>query len=496
MPPEFVRIQPLYCHDCLPASTAPGKDGDGVSDLVQRVQRSISGKVLFIAALVLVLLIPMGMIKGVVNERAYLLQSAYADIASAWGNAQTIGGPVLAVPYRYTRMVNGIAVTAHDELYVLPQALRFDGEVRTEIRYRGIYQVPVYTAELEVSGVLPPPEFGDDHPEREILWEEAYIALPISDARPITEAVRLTLGDRTADFAPGGTRAAGFGQQLSVPYAALGLGSFTEAQAFSFDLTLGGTGELKFLPLGDTTDVTLTSAWPSPSFMGAYLPGTREISESGFSATWHVLNLGRGYPSSWQESRFARDAIANSAFGVDFIVPIGIYEASTRAAKYAVLFIGLSFLIYFLFEIFAGLRLHPLQYLLLGLSNCMFYLLLLALSEHLPFGLAYFMSAAASTTLIGVYSSAVLGARRRVVPVAAALAVMYVTLYMTLQAEDFALLSGTLALFFVLALFMYVTRAIDWYELEIGRTAKENRDETVAPTAHRPVRRRPVAPDG
>ena len=159
-------------------------------------------------------------------------------------------------------------------------------------------------------------------------------------------------------------------------------------------------------------------------------------------------------------------------------MPIGIYEASTRAAKYAVLFIGLSFLIYFLFEIFAGLRLHPLQYLLLGLANCMFYLLLLALSEHLPFRLAYFISATASTTLISVYSSAVLGARRRVVPVAAALAVMYTTLFMMLQAENFALLSGTLALFLVLTLFMYMTRAIDWYELEIGRAAAtENRDE-------------------
>ena len=230
-----------------------------MSDLFIRAQRSVSGKALFIGALVLVLLIPMGMIKGVVNERAHLLRSAHADIASAWGNAQTIGEPILVVPYRYTRLLGGIPVTARDELYVLPQELRFEGEVRTEIRYRGIYQVPVYTAELRVSGGLPPPKFGDDPPEREILWEEAHIELPISDARPIKEAVRLTLGDRTADFSPGGTRVAGFGQQLSVPYAALGLASFIEAQAFSFDLTLGGTGELTFLPHGATTAVTLTS---------------------------------------------------------------------------------------------------------------------------------------------------------------------------------------------------------------------------------------------
>ena len=480
MPPEFVRIQPPNCHDYLSAFTAPTNDGDGVSDLIMRAQRSVSGKVLFIAVLVLLLLIPMAMIKGVVNERSQLLQSARTDIAGAWGNAQTIGGPIFAVPYRTTRLVGGVAVTATNELYVLPRELRFEAEVRTEIRYRGIYQVPVYTAELRISGVLPPPEFGNDDPDREILWEDAYIALPLSDARPIKAAVRLTLGSQSANFVPGGARVAGFGPLLSVPYAALGLASFVEAQAFSFDLNLGGTGELRFLPLGDTTDVILTSPWPSPSFTGAYLPETREISASGFTAAWHVLNLGRGYPSSWHNSRFVPDMIESSAFGVDLIVPIGPYEASTRAAKYAVLFIGISFLIFFLFEIFADLRLHPLQYLLLGLANCMFFLLLLAISEHLPFGLAYFVSSAASTTLIGVYSSAVLGASRRVVPVSAALAIMYAYLFVTLQAEDFALLSGALALFVVLALFMTMTRGIDWYALEVNH----------------PAHRRPVAPDG
>ena len=253
-----------------------------MSDLIKRAQQSVSGKVLFIAALVLLLLIPMSMLKGVVSERVHLSRSARADIASAWGNAQTIGGPIFVMPYRYTRLVNGVAVTAQDELYVLPEALRFEGTVRTEIRYRGIYEVPVYTAELSISGVLPPPVFGTDSPDREILWEDAHIALPLSDTRPIKQAVRLTLGDQSADFEPGGTPVAGFGQQLSVPYAAFGLESFDEAQAFSFDLTLGGTGELKFLPLGDTTDVTLNSPWPSPGFIGAYLPETREIAESGF----------------------------------------------------------------------------------------------------------------------------------------------------------------------------------------------------------------------
>ena len=442
-----------------------------MNDLIRQVRGSISGKVLFIALLALLLLIPMSMIRGVVSERAHMLQTARKDIATAWGREQTIGGPILAVPFRYTHIVNGIAVEARDELYVLPETLSIDGEVRTQTRYRGIYEIPVYTAELDISGVLAAPVFSNELPDQQVLWEDAYIALPLSDARPIRQAVELTLADETADFKPGGTRVAGFGPQLSVPLAAFGLETFDEAQAFSFSLTLGGTGLLKFLPLGDTTEVSLSSAWPSPSFVGAYLPETRQVSDSGFDASWQVLNLGRGYPSTWYGSRFAPNASPLSAFGVELIVPIGIYETSTRAAKYAVLFIGLSFLIYFLFEIFADLRLHPLQYLLLGCANCMFYLLLLALSEHLQFGLAYFLSAAAATTLISVYSAAVLRARQRVVAVTAALTGMYLYLFVTLQAEDFAFISGTLALFGALALFMFLTRRVDWYALDVGGAA-------------------------
>ena len=444
-----------------------------MSDLIRRAQQSVSGKVFFIALLVLTLLVPMGMIKNVVSERAQSMQAARNDIAEAWGSAQTVGAPILVVPFRYSTMRSGVSVTVRDEFYVLPSEVQYLGNITTTIRYRGIFEVPVYTASLNISGVLPAPDIDYNEDDFAIEWDRVQVALPISDARSIRQSVELRLGDATADFEPGGAVVAGFGQQLSISYAALGLESLETDQAFSFDLELGGTGALKFLPLGESTDVELRSTWPSPSFSGAYLPESREISEEGFTAVWRILDLGRGYPSSWYRSDYVPDTVGLTAFGVDLLLPIGIYEASTRAAKYAILFIGLTFLIFFLFELFENLRLHPLQYLLLGLANCIFYLLLLAISEHASFGLAYSASAAASTGLVAGYSAAVLRAKERTAPVIVALTTMYLYLYVTLRAENYALLSGALVLFVVLALFMYATRHVDWYALEPSKEVPE-----------------------
>jgi len=434
-------------------------------ELFERWRDTVTAKALFIGFLALLMLIPMSMIEGLIAERSRLLDFARADIANAWGSEQIVGGPILVVPFRFTRYFhNGVTDTVADEIYVLPEVLSIEGGVDTQILRRGLYEVPVYTASLSVTGRLAPPVMNsDDYDDLEILWNEAQIALPLTDARSIKESVSLTLGDASVDFQPGGTRVAGFGNQLIVPYAAFGLGRFDDAQAFSFELELGGSGELQFLPLGDETRVSLSSAWPSPSFGGAYLPEQRSVGDSGFSADWRVLSLGRGYPESWKHSDTTLQQLGNSAFGVELLIPVGIHEVSLRAVKYAVLFIGLSFALYFLFEVFAALRLHALQYLLVGMANCIFYLLLIALAEHTGFGFAYMVSAAASTALIGGYSAAILASGRRALPVVAMLAGLYGYLYVTLKAEDYALLSGALGLFAILSALMYLTRRVDWF---------------------------------
>ena len=207
----------------------------------------------------------------------------------------------------------------------------------------------------------------------------------------------------------------------------------------------------------------MTSNWPSPSFLGNHLPRTREISDSGFTAAWQIASLGRELPSQWTDRSPPSSSAHNAAFGVSFYMPVSLYQLTLRATKYAILFIGLSFVAYFLFEVLCSLRLHPLQYLLVGFANAMFYLLLLSLAEHVGFGWAYFASAAASVGLVAGYSAAILGGRRRGLVIAAVLAALYAFLYMTLKAETYALLAGAAGLWISLAAVMYMTRRIDWY---------------------------------
>jgi inner membrane protein len=432
--------------------------------------------VLFIGALVMLLLVPLGMIQELIRERSGLYDVARADIARAWGGAQTIGGPILVVPFQYTRLSYAQPVTVTDELYVLPEDLAIEGNVDSEERSRGIYRVPVYTARLRVTARFAPPALGDSYENLQILWNQAQLVLPLADARAVQAPIVVAGGAGNATFAPGGMRIAGFGPQLVAPYAALGLGALTAPQALSFEVAVRGTGELRFLPLGNETRVDVTSDWPSPSFAGSYLPDTRDVTASGFTAQWRVLDLGRGYASSWRRTDTAPQNVEASAFGAELITPVGIHETTLRAAKYAVLIIGLTFMAYFLFELFAALRLHTLQYLLIGLANCVFFLLLLALAEHVGFAPAYVASAAAATALITSYSAAALQSLRRALPVGALLAALYGYLYVTLRAEDYALLFGALGLFAVLAGFMYLTRRVDWHRVTFASS-----DATSAP---------------
>lgn len=441
---------------------------------LKHLSGSVTGKVLFIAFLVLVLLIPLGMIEGVVAERAQHHDAARDDIGRSWGQAQTIGGPILVVPFSYTRYVNGQAVVAMDELYVLPERLDIRGNADAEQRRRGIYEVPVYTARLAVSGRFAPVTLGNDNPDFAFRWDQAVIALPLTDARSVREPIVLVSGNGSTVFEAGGARVSGFGPLLVAPYAALNLGPLTAAQDFSFELVLGGSETLEFLPLGDETRVVITSSWPSPSFIGAFLPSERTVDASGFTAEWRVLDLGRGYPPSWRRSDAPPPAVDASSFGAALITPVGIHEAAMRATKYGVLIVGFTFVAYFLFELFAPLRLHALQYLLIGLANCVFYLLLLALAEHIGFGPAYVASAVAATALITSYSGAVLRSLRRALPIGGLMTALYVYLYVTLRAEDYALLSGALGVFTALAAFMYLTRRIDWFDVTFGRSTADD----------------------
>ncbi|MEQ9561562.1 MAG: cell envelope integrity protein CreD, partial [Woeseiaceae bacterium] len=282
------------------------------------------------------------------------------------------------------------------------------------------------------------------------------------------------LNGKTLAFVPGGHLVGGLPPQIQAPLREILKPDSTAELAFDTVLNIKGSESLSFLPLGDTTRASIKSTWPSPSFSGSYLPHTREISDDGFRADWQVSSIGRSLPSHWSKASGAAHSTESAMFGVDLYMPISIYRLTLRAVTYGVLFVVLTFVSYFMFEVIAGLRLHPLQYLMVGMANVIFFLLLISLAEHIGFGWSYIASALASSGLVVGYSYAVLGQRRRAMIVGTVLFVLYCFLYMTLKAETYALLAGSIGLWAALAVIMYMTRRIDWYQ------ASQNSSDTVA----------------
>ena len=438
-----------------------------MQQIINALKRSASTKALVIGLLILLLLIPVSMIKGVVHDRSYVHDAARTDIKRAWGGEQLLTGPILVLPYRVVHINDyGNHIVQTEFAYVLPSELDIRIEANPEILHRGLHKVPIYSANITFAGVFNSPDFSNLAPDpSDVEWQCAFVALSVSDARAIAHAPLIDVGGSVSRFKSGGAQIL---VDVELPIVAAiesDLEKYRQGEAMSFamDVKLNGADSLRISPLGDTTRVTMNSSWPSPSFVGNYLPEHREISDSGFSATWQVSSLGRSLPSQWTGMNAFKINKQQSSFGVDFYQPVSLYQLSLRAAKYAVLFIGLTFVAYFLFEVLAGLRLHPLQYLLVGFANALFYLLLLSLAEHIGFGWAYLVSTGASISLIAGYSAAILGRSSRGLMMAIILAGLYSFLFMTLTAETYALLAGALGLWVALAVIMFLTRRIDWY---------------------------------
>ena len=436
-----------------------------MQQILSRLRRSASIKVMTIGFLILVLLIPLAMVRDTINDRNAVHQSARAEIQRTWGQSQLIAGPVLVLPYDTVHVKDsGERYVRQTEMYVLPETLDSQATIDSEIRYRGIHKVPVYSASVRLSGRFAPIDtrtLGIDGAS--IRWSEAYIVVGVTDGRAITETPRLDLNGDSIAFSPGGVLVEGLPPQIQATLGERLARDRDEPLEFSTALELKGSESLYFLPLGDTTRATMTSAWASPSFKGNYLPETREVTADGFEADWRVSSIGRSLPSHWQKGSRLADTASMSAFGVELYMPISVYRLTLRAATYGVLFVVLTFVSYFLFEIIAGLTLHPLQYLMVGMANVIFFLLLIALAEHIGFGASYMLSALASSGLVVSYSASVLGERKRAMIVGGVLFLLYGFLYMTLKAETYALLAGSLGLWVALALIMYLTRRIDWY---------------------------------
>ena len=436
------------------------------------MNKNLSLKLGTIALLVVALLIPLLMIGGLIDERQSLRDSVVDDIAQSSANAQQISGPLLVVPYsRYERVwkvQDGKSFQEtrmkHGFLTFLPETFVLDGTASTELRSRGIYEARLFHASSHVSGQFKiPAHWGIKDDLDDYRFDTPFIAVGISDIRGIQNGLKLQVNGRTLDFAAG-SKLDWLGGGVHALLGELDRSSELRLD-YAYDLNLQGTGQLYILPVGRDSSVTLAANWPHPSFIGNALPSNREIDDKGFKAHWQT-----SFFSTNLEEILARcvDTVTCEdyharAFGVSFVDPVDQYLKSERAIKYALLFIALTFAGFFLFEVLRDLSVHPIQYALVGAALALFYLLLLSLSEHIGFGLAYLVSAGGCVGLIGFYLCHVLHSFVRGLGFAVGLAVLYALLYGLLSAEDYALLMGALLLFALLGVFMVLTRRLDWY---------------------------------
>ncbi len=439
-------------------------------------------KITLIAVLILLLTIPLAMIRGVISERSYYRNDARNSIAESWTGAQRFLGPIVVVPYRiqHERKVWDKNSEQYEtelwyeakRIYLLPEELTLRGQLATEERSRGLYEVPVYRTDLQLTGSFqsqPVVELarGSRDP---IEWDSPYLAVTVEDIRGVVSQPQLNWQGTTQEFLSGsGLPKIDGGMHAPLPL-------FPSAEAgryeFSFALRLHGMESLQFSPVGKSTSVILDADWPHPSFSGRYLPSERTIDNDHFSARWQVSSFSSDMARALAllEEGNSAEFLTNT-FGVSLVSPVDIYQQTDRAIKYGLMFVTLTFVVFFLFEVMKRLRLHPMHYLLVGSALTLFYLLLIALSEHIAFAGAYGIAAVACVGLIGFYVSAVLQSWLRALAVTGLLAILYAMLYFILQSEDNALLMGALLLFAVLSLVMVVTRKVDWYAIgeQMGR---------------------------
>lgn len=422
------------------------------------VRRSVGLRLFTIGFLVLVLLIPAAMIQSTVRERESRRVQAVYEIASKWGSAQTLSGPWLTIPYRYSfKNDKGVVMTDTRLAYFLPESLDVKGRMLPEVRYRGMYEAVLYRTSVSVQAHFNPPDFSawNVAPEN-ILWTDAQLAYGITDMKGIRTLDHVKWNNQTLMWNPGiekpGVVTSGVSTRLKDASAA-------RPATFSMTLELNGSENLQFLPFGKTTTVQLDSAWKAPSFQGNFLPTERSVTDKGFQAVWKVLHLNRNYPQAWIQPVEAN--VENSAFGVSLKIPADQYQKTSRSSKYAVLFILLTFGTIFLLELKRRQSVHVMQYLLIGLALVLFYSLLLSLVEHLGFGKAYLLASLSILSLIGLYAKGIFQSHTAGWGTGALIGVLYGYLYTLLQLEDYSLLIGNLGLFASLAAAMYVSRRAD-----------------------------------
>lgn len=434
-------------------------------------RNSISLKLIVIGIFVLVLLIPSGMVQSLISERESTRNLTISEIWRTWGDRQVLSGPVISVPIVTAQQTTaGNIETSTRYLHFLPENLTVTGTVTPVIRYRSIYEAVLYSGILHVDGNFKPlVTQGLNIRNTDIHWENAFVTFGITDMKGIKENIDLQWNDSILRMKPGVPVHDIIKGGISIPVQV----DPAITNKFSFSLRLNGSRSLSFLPFAGEMNVNLSSSWANPSFEGAFIPTDKTVTSKGFNARWKILELNRNYGQSgigdfvtnYENSPaniFENDRIApeNEAggFGVNLIMPVDQYQRTTRAAKYGVLFVILTFVTFFFFELLRRKYVHPLQYLIVGFAVMLFYLLLLSLAEYLLFDIAYAISALVITLMVMLYAGAIFNNRKFGIIVGLILFMLYAYFYTLLQLQLYSLLFGSIGMVVMLSIIMILTR--------------------------------------
>jgi len=433
-------------------------------------------KIGIIAFIAILLLLPSAMITNLISEREGIQQEAIWEVSSKWGNAQTISGPYITIPYyRLERQVQedkSVKIVKYlENIHLLPENLDIKGNIKPEEKHRGIYEIVVYDSDLEISGDFKNFDMSELNIDTaQILWDKAVLTIGISDLRGVQNQVQLNWEDEELLFNPGTTTSDLVYSGINAKLPEIDhIGK--ESYKFSLVLNLKGSQLLYFTPLGKTTNVDLKSTWKNPKFDGAYVTDKNIVDEKGFTANWKILHLNRNFPQVWTNSQYQ---VSQSAFGVDLILPVDSYQKTTRVAKYAILLVALTFLVFFFVEKLQKVFIHPIQYILVGIALIVFYTLLLSFSEHMVFNLAYLLATVMTISLVTWYVKVILKKWNLTLLMTGILLILYSFIFTIIQIQDYALLIGSIGVFIILALVMYFSKKINWENEKIKDNNNDN----------------------
>lgn len=423
-------------------------------------------KGLTILVLIGLLLIPLGMITHTIEQRRWRSLETETTLLKEFGGELKIIGPLLGIPYENDifNKKGELVETEKSVAYFLPKTSSFESELEPEIRKRGIYSFLLYKGDLEFSSYFELDFSRIDSPIDRIKWEEAYIEFEFSDMKGLASPPEVYFGEKKLSF-EAELKSSGFMNNHGI-IAGVNIDPKEKEIALNGHFDIQGGKSINFVPLASENRYKIESSWEYPSFFGGYLPKERSIEEGvGFTSEYHIMSYSSGFKPAMTSDEILNVYLSDKQFGIKFLFPVDIYQLSERSVKYGLLFIVLPFLVFFLLEIFTRIKVHPFQYLFVGIASSLFFLLLISISEHFSFLGGYILGALSVSLLITYYAIHFLKSFKRGVSILPIMILSYIAMYFMINSQDYALLMGSIGIFIIVGGIMVTTRKVDWYKL-------------------------------